>query len=198
MSKFILGTKLGMSQIFTDSGEVVPLTLIKAGPVIVTQIKTKENDGYRAAQVGFEKKKKKRVKKPQKDRPYRWLKEFKTDQDLKLGDIIDVSVFQPGEKVKVSGISKGKGFTGAMKRHGFHGMPASHGHKHVQRKVGSIGQRFPQHTLKGTRMAGHAGAKRITIRGLEVIKADKEKNILALKGAVPGAKGVFLEITTQQ
>lgn len=195
--KFILGIKLGMSQIFTDSGEVVPMTLIKAGPVVVTQIKTKEKDGYQSIQVGFEKKKEKRVKKPQKDRPYRWLKEFKTDQALKPGDIIDVSVFQPGEKVKVSGISKGKGFAGAMKRHGFHGMPASHGHKHVTRKVGSIGQRFPQHTLKGTKMAGHAGSARITVKGLEIVKTDKEKNILVLKGAVPGARGAFLEIMTQ-
>lgn len=196
--KFILGTKLGMSQIFTDSGEVVPMTFIKAGPVIVTQIKTKEKDGYQAVQVGFENKKEKRVKKPQKSKPYRWLKEFKTEQDLKLGDAIDVSIFQPGDKVKVSGVSKGKGFTGAVKRHGFHGMPASHGHKHVQRRVGSIGQRFPQHTLKGTRMAGHAGSRRITVRGLEVIKVDKEKNTLALRGAVPGPRGAFLEIATQK
>jgi len=200
---FILGKKIGMTRIFKEDGEVVPVTVIEAGPITVTQIKTKEKDGYKAAQVGFGK-----DKKPNKPKAghlkglenAKYLREFSDERqatsgnELKRGDIIDVSAFNAGDFVKVSGIAKGRGFQGAVKRHGFHGMPASHGHHHVLRHVGSIGQRFPQHTLKGTRMAGRMGGKRQTTRGLEVVSIDKENNLMMIKGAVPGRKGTLLEI----
>ncbi|MBI2057402.1 MAG: 50S ribosomal protein L3 [Candidatus Yanofskybacteria bacterium] len=177
--KFILGKKLGMSQIFSENGKVVPVTVILAKPMNISQIKNQEKDGYSAVQVTAGKSKKE----------YRGQTE-----EIKLGDLVDVSVFGVGDLVKVSGISKGKGFQGAVKRHGFRGMPASHGHKHVKRHVGSIGQRFPQHTLKGLRMAGRMGADRVSVRGLSVVSIDKENNLLAVKGAVPGRKGVLLEV----
>ena len=206
--RFILGKKIEMTQVFKEDGTVIPVTLIEAGPMMITGIKIKDKNGYDAVQFGFGLKKKKNIKKPQRVQfeskgDFAFIREFRIKklQDLEplsklnIGDSSDVSMFNAGDIVKVSGISKGKGFQGAVKRHGFHGMPASHGHKHVLRHVGSIGQRFPQHTLKGTRMAGHMGAERITTKGLEVIKIDKEHNILALKGAVPGRRGTLLEIT---
>lgn len=183
---FILGKKIGMTQVFSEDGAVTPVTLIEAEPNTVTQIRTKDKDGYEAVQIGFGKKKKGGPK---------FLKETKVLEGKNLGDVVDISSFNAGETVKVSGLAKGKGFQGAVKRHGFHGMPASHGHHHVLRHVGSIGQRFPQHTLKGMRMAGRMGGKRVTTRGLKVVSVDKDKNILALKGAVPGRMGTLLEIT---
>lgn len=173
-----------MSQIFEEDGTVVPVTVVSAEPMKVTQIKTAEKDSYEAVQFGSG------LKRGQ----VRHLKENRGQTELKVGETVDVSVFNPGDKIKVSGTSKAKGFQGAVKRHGFHGMPASHGHKHVKRHVGSIGQRFPQHTLKGMRMAGRMGGDRVTVRGLKVIKVDKENNLLAIKGAVPGRKGTLLEI----
>jgi large subunit ribosomal protein L3 len=203
--KFILGQKLGMSQIFNEKGEVIPVTLIEAGPCYVTQIKTKEKDGYCAIQIGFLKAKK--VKKPlaghfKKARVenLRYLREFKNkepkidDRELKLGDKIDASLFKEGEKVKISGISKGKGFAGAVKRWGFSGRPATHGTKHEERTVGSVGSSFPQRVIKGKKMPGRMGSKRVTIKNLEIVKIDKENNILAVKGAVPGKRGALLEI----
>jgi len=179
VKKFILGKKLGMSHVFSENGKVTPVTVILAEPMSVSQIRTQEKDGYPAVQLGNSKKK----------------KELRGQaEETKLGDIIDVSVFSIGDSVKVSGLSKGKGFQGAMKRHGFHGMPASHGHKHVKRHVGSIGQRFPQHTLKGLRMAGRMGGDRVSVRGLSVVSIDKENNLLAVNGAVPGRKGTILEV----
>lgn len=207
---FILGKKIGMTQFFQEDGTVVPVTLIKAGPVTVTQVKTKEKDGYEAVQVGFGKVKK--LKKPQSGHlkeldSLKNLKEFrivrgstsnneeKTDgAEFKRGGVLNVSVFNVGDVIKVSGISKGKGFQGVVKRHGFHGMPASHGHHHVMRHGGSIGQRFPQHTLRGMRMPGRMGGVRATTRGLKVAAVDKDKNLLAVKGAVPGRRGTLLEI----
>ena len=170
-----------MSQVFNEDGKVMPITVILAEPIKVSQIKTLEKDGYEATKFSSGQKKK-------------VFKEEKGQAELKTGDFIDVSVFTAGDVVKVSGISKGKGFQGAVKRHGFHGMPASHGHKHVKRHVGSIGQRFPQHTLKGMRMAGRMGGARSSVRGLKVISVDKEKSLLAVKGAVPGRRGALLEI----
>lgn len=178
MPKFILGKKLGMSQVFDENGKVAPVTVVLAEPMKVAQVKTPEKDGYPAAQFDSGGKK----------------KEDRGEADLKVGDNVDISVFSAGDKVKVSGVSKGKGFQGAMKRHGFHGMPASHGHKHVKRHVGSIGQRFPQHTLKGMRMAGRMGGERVSVRGLSIVSVDKENNLLAIKGAVPGRRGALLEI----
>ncbi len=196
---YILARKIGMTQIFQDDGKVIPLTMLEAGPITVTQIKDKEKNGYEAVQVGFGNKR--RLSKAQKGHTkglsdVSYLREFKFDENLKRGDVIDVSVFELGQKVKVSTISKGRGFQGAVKRHGFHGMPASHGHHHVLRHVGSIGQRFPQHTLRGTRMAGRMGGVRVTTRGLKVVMIDKTKNLIGLKGAVPGRRGSLVEIVS--
>lgn len=197
---FILGKKIGMTQIFQENGTVVPLTLIEAKPIMVTQIRSLEKNGYQAVQIGYDKAKK--MNKPKSGHlkdlpPFKKLKEFRNlGGDLKRGDNLDISSFNIGDIVKVSGFSKGRGFQGAVKRHGFAGMPASHGHHHVLRHVGSIGQRFPQHTLKGMRMAGRMGNTRKTIRGLKVILVDIDNNILGLKGAVPGRKGTILEIAT--
>jgi len=199
--KFILGKKLGMSQVFDKEGRVVPVTLVKAGPCSVIQAKTKDKDGYQAVQVGFEKISSKKVKKPQKGhfskadskRYFRYLREFK-NSDLKTGDKIDVSVFNVGDAVRVSGISKGKGFQGVVKRYGFKGGPASHGTKHTKRAPGSIGSAFPQRVFKGKKMAGRMGSERITVKGLKIVQVDEENNLLAIKGAVPGRKGTLLEI----
>ena len=202
--KFILGKKIGMSQVFEEDGTVIPVTVVSAEPMKVSQIKTVAKDGYDAIQFGSGSKKK--LSKPLQGHlkelgQLRYLKEARlsagkqaAESDLKSGDTVDISVFNPGDKVKVTGISKAKGFQGAVKRHGFHGRPASHGHKHVKRHVGSIGQRFPQHTLKGMRMAGRMGGERSTVRGLKIIRVDKDSNLLAIKGAVPGRKGTLLEI----
>jgi len=201
--KFILGKKLGMTQIFNKQGQVVPVTLIEAGPCPVVQVRTKEKDGYSAVQIGFEEIKDKKVKKPQKghfkkanlENGFRYLREFPSG-DLKIGDKINVSIFQEGEIVKVSGISKGKGFQGVVKRHGFSGFPASHGTKHGLRAPGSIGSSFPERVWKGRKMAGRMGSDRITTAGLKIVQIDKENNILAIKGAISGKKGTLLEIVT--
>src|SRR3989338_929637 len=206
--KFILGTKLGMTQVFEDDGTVVPVTVIKVEPNTVVQVKGKDKDGYEAVQVGTGSKRK--ITKPMKghlkkiqnsnikNQNIRWLKEFRIEGgQFNPGDAIDVSIFVPGDVVKVTGLSKGKGFAGVMKRHGFHGMPFSHGHHHVTRHGGSIGQRFPQHTLKGMRMAGRMGGVKATTRGLKIMKVDAENNLIAIKGAVPGNKGGLLIVQTQ-
>ena len=199
--KFLLGRKIGMSQVFEDDGTVVPVTVVEIEPNVVIQVRTKERDGYEAVQVGTGTKKK--INKPSKGRfkdlgNFRFLKEFKTVKtpELKVGDKLDVSVFAVGDKVKVTGMSKGKGFQGVMKRHGFSGMPHSHGHHHVARHGGSIGQRFPQHTLPGMRMAGRMGNDKVTTRGLKVVRTDIENGLLAVKGAVPGNRGQLLMIQT--
>lgn len=194
--KFILGKKIGMSQIFKKEGEVIPVTLIEAGPCFVTQIKTVSKDNYEAIQVGFEKiDKKKKIKKTMKGKEFKNLKEFNSNPSkCKIGDKIDVSIFEQRDKVKISGISKGKGFAGAVKRWGFSGMGASHGSKGLTRTIGSTGSSFPQRVTKGKKMPGRMGNKRTTIKNLEVVKIDKENNLIAVKGAVPGRKGTFLEI----
>jgi len=199
--KFILGKKIGMTQIFDDNNNVLPATLIKAGPCFVVQVKNKEKDRYEAVQIGFEEIKDKKVKKPQKghfkkhglEKNYYYLREFSNNK-LKSGDKIDLSLFNNGEIVSVSGISKGKGFQGVVKRHGFKGSPASHGTKHTLRAPGSIGSAFPERVFKGKKMAGRMGGDRIFVKGLEIVGIDKENNLLALKGAVPGKKGTLLEI----
>ncbi len=196
--KFILGLKLGMSQIFDEKGNVIPVTLVKAGPCQVTQIKTKEGpDGYDAIQIGFKELKPKKVKKTQKGKPFQYLREFRGDpKKYKVGDKIDVSIFKEGELVKVSGISKGKGFAGVVKRWGFAGRPTSHGTKHEVRAPGAIGSATPPRVLKGKKMAGRKGGKRVTVKNLQIIKIDPENNLLAIKGAVPGRRGTLLEIET--
>ena len=194
--KFILGKKLEMSQMFDSEGKVLPVTLILAGPCQVTQIKTKEKDGYQAVQVGFQKiTKEKKIKKPQAQKPFKYLREFRSsDQELKIGQEIDVSVFKEGEKVSVSGLTKGKGFQGAVKRWGFHGRPATRGAKHEERTLGSTGSRYPQRVIKGKKMPGRMGGNRKSVKNLKVVKVDKENNLLVVKGAVPGRKGTLLEI----
>ncbi|MFH1462195.1 MAG: 50S ribosomal protein L3 [bacterium] len=192
---FILGTKLEMSQMFDEKGKVVPVTLVEAGPCLVTQIKTKEKDGYQAVQIGFKKiEKEKRIKKSMKGKSFRFLREFK-DGQYKAGDEINISIFQEGEKVKVSGFSKGKGFQGAVKRWGFSGRNATHGVKHEHRTLGSVGTTGPQRVIKGKKMPGRMGNARITVKNLKIVKVDKENNLLALKGAVPGRRGTLLEIS---
>lgn len=195
LMKFILGLKLGMSQIFDEKGRVVPLTLIEAGPCQITQIKTKDRDGYEAVQVGFIKKKK-RIKKTEKGKEFKYLKEQRTEggEQYKLGEKIEVGVFQEGDVVKISGISKGKGFQGGVKRWGFRGRGASHGVKHEARTIGSVGTSFPERVIKGKKMPGRMGFERVTVKNLKIVKIDAEKNLLVIKGAVPGRKGTLLEI----
>jgi len=190
--KQILGLKIGMSQVFDEKGKLIPVTLVEAGPCQVLQIKTKEKDGYEAFQLGFIKKKK--SKKSEKGKDYKYLREFKDGKDLKTGDKIDVSLFQEKDKVKVSGVSKGKGFQGGVKRWGFSGRNATHGVKHEHRTLGSVGFTGPQRVMPGKKMPGRMGSDQVTIKNMEVVKADKENNLLALKGAVPGPKGTLLVI----
>jgi large subunit ribosomal protein L3 len=199
LTKFMLASKLGMTQVYGEKGERIGVTLLQAAPNVVTQVKTVEKDGYAAVQLGAGTKKAKNLGKGLRGHfkdlgSFRWAREFKTDQNFNTGDKIEVSIFAAGDMVRVSGLTKGKGYAGAVKRHGFHGAPASHGHGHVTRHVGSIGQRFPQHTLKGSRGPGRDGQERVSIRGLKVVAIDAEKGILAVKGAVPGAKGTLLEV----
>ncbi|MGH7238116.1 MAG: 50S ribosomal protein L3 [Candidatus Saccharimonadales bacterium] len=198
MMKYILGKKIEMSQMFDETGTVVPVTLISAGPCAVVQKKTKEKDGYGALQIGFEKiEKKSRIKKTMKGKEYRYLREFSiiNDQPSKnVGDELCAADFQAGDKVTVVGISKGKGFQGAVKRHGFHGRNRTHGAKHEARTVGSIGRRFPQHTTKGWRMPGRMGADRVTVKNLVIAAVDEKNNLIAVRGAVPGHRGTLLEI----
>lgn len=187
-----------MSQKFNEDGTLIPVTLVKAGPCTVTQVKTLEKDTYEAVQVGFEFKKKldKPLRGHLKDlENFRYLCEFRCEpKDWSKGKKIDVSIFTPGELVQVTGVSKGKGFAGVVKRHGFHGQSPSHGHKDQLRMPGSIGATNPQRVIRGMRMAGRMGGDQITIKNLKIIEVDKEKNLLVLKGAVPGARNSLLEI----
>lgn len=193
-----------MSQLHDEKGKVIPVTVVEVEPNVIVQVKSKEKDGYQAVQVGTGKQSKATKAKTGHLKGlgnFRFLREYKdvsiNGQELKVGDSLDISMFVPGDTVKISGISKGKGFAGAVKRHGFAGMPSSHGHKASKRHIGSIGQRFPQHTLKGKRMAGHMGNERVTTRGLKVITVDTENRLLAVRGAVPGNNGGLVEITAQ-
>ncbi len=198
--KFILAKKMDMSQVYQADGTIVPVTLVQAGPCVVTQVKTQDADGYQAVQIGFETKR--RLNKAQaghcKDLPSsRHLAEFRMKEapTMKRGDMIEASVFQAGDLVNVIGTSKGKGFQGVVKRHHFHGHPTSHGHKDQERMPGSIGAGGVQHVLKGRRMAGRMGNERVTVQKLRVIEV-RDGGILVLKGAVPGARRGLLEIVT--
>ena len=188
-----------MTQVFKED-KVIPATLIESGSNFVTQIKTKDNDGYEAVQIGFGFRKDKNIKKPQKSHlknlgNLRWLREFRIENpELKVGDEINVSTFAVGDKVNVVAISKGKGFQGVVKRHGFHGGPKSHGQKDRHRAPGSIGSSFPEHVIKGKKMAGRMGSDRVTVKNLEVVEIDKENNLIALKGALPGRRGTLIMI----
>ena len=197
--KFIIGKKLGMSQIFDKEGNVTPVTLIGASSATAVQIKTKEKDGYDAVQFGVGSRKEKNVKKPQKGHMkdlgfFEILREAKGFGGAEKGAKIDLGQFQEGDVVQVSGVSKAKGFQGVVKRHGFHGAPATHGTKHAHREPGSIGPTWPQRVLKGRKMAGRMGGDRITLKNAKIAKVDAENNILAIKGAVPGRRGTLIEI----
>jgi len=194
--KFILGKKIKMSQIFEEEGKVTPVTLIEVGPCFITQIKTEDKDGYEAIQIGFENLKSKKIKKTMKGKEFRYVKEQRiiNNEQHKIGDKLDINIFQQGDKIKISGISKGKGFQGGVKRWGFAGKNASHGVKHEKRTIGSVGCRFPQRVIKGKKMPGRMGSDRVTIKNLKIIKIDKENNIIVVKGAVPGHRGTLLEI----
>ena len=194
--KVILGTKVGMTQIIGKDGVVTPVTIIEAGPATVTQIKTVETDGYNAVQLGFGKGKNLsksvsgHVKKAGENINPKVLKEFRRDDiaDVKLGDAITVEAFELGDKVSVTGISKGKGFAGTVKRWNFQESRNTHGFKGDIRKVGSIGSMYPQKVFKGKRMPGRMGHDQVTVKNLVVAYIDKENNLLGLKGAVPGPK----------
>ncbi|MDP6388047.1 MAG: 50S ribosomal protein L3 [Candidatus Pacebacteria bacterium] len=198
--KFIIGTKQNMTQIFDKEGRVHSATVLNTGPVIVTQVKSKEKDGYEAVQVGYGEKKEKKINKAQKGHTkklgnFRGFKEFRnTAEEYKIGDKIDISVFNEGDKIEISAISKGKGFQGVVKRHGFHGGPRSHGQKHSEREPGSIGATGPQRVFKGTRMGGRMGTERVTIKKAQILQINKENKQLIIKGAVPGRRGTLVEI----
>ena len=195
--KGILGRKLGMTQIFTDAGVIVPVTVVEAGPMVVTQLKTLENDGYEAVQVGFGDIREKLLNKPQKGHfakagvgLKRFVREFRTDKvaDFSLAQVIDVTTFEEGEKVDVIGTSKGKGFQGPIKRHNQSRGPMSHGSRY-HRGPGSMGAASdPSRVYKGKKLAGHMGAERVTIQNLEIVKIDAENNLLLIKGAILGPK----------
>ncbi len=194
--KVILGKKIEMTQIFNQKGEVVPATVIEAGPCFVLQVKTKEKDGYRAVQIGWQKLKEHKVKKSMKDKPYKYLREFLLfeENEPKKGEEIKVSVFKKGDRIIISGISKGKGFQGAVKRWGFSGRDATHGVKHEHRTLGSVGASGPARVFKGKKMPGRTGGERVTLKGVEVVDVDEKRNFLIVKGAVPGGRGSLLEI----
>ncbi|MFZ5648757.1 MAG: 50S ribosomal protein L3 [Bacillota bacterium] len=202
MKKAILGKKVGMTQVFTNEGLAVPVTVIEAGPCFVVQKKTIERDGYGAIQVGFGEKREKLFNKPVKGhfnkagvRPLRFLREFKVENwdSYQVGQEIKADLFGTGEKVDVVGTSKGRGFAGGIKRHGFHRGPMAHGSKY-HRRPGSLGAKGPARVYKGRKLPGHYGAARVTVQNLEVVKVDADRNLLALKGAVPGPRGGLVVI----
>lgn len=203
MKKSIIAKKIGMTQIFAENGILIPVTVLEAGPCVVTQKKTIENDGYEAIQVGFGEVKEKKVNKPLKGHfdkagvsATKLLKEFKLENasEYELGALIKADTFAVGDKIDVSGVSKGKGFQGAIKRHNQHRGPMAHGSKY-HRGVGSLSSATtPGKVKKGKKMPGHMGAENVTIQNLEVVRVDAEKNLLLVKGAVPGNKGSILVI----
>ena len=200
--KGILGKKIGMTQIFTEHGEVIPVTVVEAGPVVVTQIKTTENDGYTAIQVGFQDAKEKSLNKPQKghlaaaNTLKKHLKEFRVDsvEEYTVGQEIKADLFAAGELIDVTGISKGKGFQGPIKRHGQSRGPETHGSRY-HRRPGSMGPTStPGRVFKGKRLPGHMGRVTVTIQNLDVVRVDLDKNVILVKGSVPGAKGAILKV----
>ena len=203
MKKAILGLKVGMTQIFDNEGKAVPVTVIAANPNIVVQKKTIENEGYEAIQVGFDDKAEKKVTKPLKGHfakakvaTKRYLREFRLEDagSYEVGQEIKVDIFKEGDRVDISGVSKGKGFAGAIKRHNFHRGPMKHGSKY-HRWAGSMGaSSSPSRTIPGKKLPGHMGAENTTVVNLEVVKVDPEKNIILVKGGVPGIRGSLVMI----
>ena len=200
----LLGKKIGMSRIFDDQGNAIPVTVVQAGPCYVTQVKTIENDGYQAIQIGYGEKKEKNINKPRLGQlrkagvpTLHILREFRFagQTELKPGDQVSVEIFQAGDKIKVAGHSKGRGFAGVMKRHNFSGSQKTHGQSDRMRAPGSIGQSSnPSRVFKGMRMGGRMGNDQVTVSGLRVIKVDTDNNLLFVKGAVPGARNSYVEI----
>ena len=203
--KFILAKKLNMTQFFDGEGRVFPATLVQAGPIKVVQVKTLAKDGYDAVQFGYGEQKEKRISKSVKGHlkdlgNFKYLKEFRTNsaKDVKSGDVVDVSVFNPGDNITVVGLSKGKGFQGVVKRHGFSGGRRSHGQKHSEREPGTIsggGGRAGGRVAKGMRMAGRMGGDVVTIKNLKVLAIDIENGNMLVKGAIPGRRGSLVTIT---
>ena len=199
MQKGIIGKKIGMTQIFDENGKVVPVTVVEAGPCVVSQKKTVENDGYAAVQIGFGDLKAHKVKKPMAGHfakanvaPKRTLREFRFDDidAYNVGDLVKADVFAAGDKVDVTGTSKGKGYAGVIKRWNFQRLKESHGSGPVARHGGSIGScSDPSRVYPGKKMAGHLGAERVTVQNLQVVKVDAENNLIAIKGAIPGPNG---------
>ena len=198
MQKAIIGKKIGMTQIFDENGKVIPVTVVEAGPCTIVQKKTVENDGYAAVQMGYGDVKPQRLNKPEKGHfakadvaPKKTLKEFRLDNSdvLNVGDVVKADTFAVGDSVDVSGTSKGKGFAGAIKRHNQHRLKETHGTGPVHRQAGSMGAcSSPSRIYKGKGMPGHMGAVRVTVQNLEVVSVDAEKNLILVKGAVPGPK----------
>ena len=208
MKKAIIGKKVGMTQIFDENGKVIPVTVIEAGPCVVTQKKTSEKDGYSAIQVGFEEVKESKLTKPELGHlkkagtaPLKHLKEFRLEDDstYNVGDEIKADIFEEGEKVDVTGISKGKGYAGVIKRYGAGRTPTTHGGGPVHRHAGSMGVIDPAHIFKGKIGAGHMGAEQVTVQNLDIVKVDAELNMIAIRGAIPGPKGgiVYLKNTVK-
>jgi large subunit ribosomal protein L3 len=203
MMKAILGKKLGMTQVWSEDDRLVPVTVIEAGPCVVSQVKTEDTDGYHAVQLAFGEIKPEKLNKPETGHlakagaePRRYLREFRVPDsgEVKTGDEVKVDVFEPGDTVHVSGTSKGKGFAGVIKRHNFSGGRATHG-SHFHRSPGAIGQAAtPSRVFKGKRMPGRMGGDTVTVRNLEIVRVDAEQNLLVVKGAVPGGKGSLLTI----
>ena len=199
MQKAIIGKKIGMTQIFDESGKVIPVTVVEAGPCVVSQKKTVENDGYASIQIGFGDMKAQKVTKPMRGHfakadvaPKRTLREFRVENidAYNVGDLIKADVFEAGEKVDITGTSKGKGYVGVIKRWNFGRLKESHGSGPVARHGGSIGMcSDPSKVFKGKKMAGHLGAERVTVQNLTVVKVDAENNLIAVKGAIPGPNG---------
>ncbi len=184
-----------MTQVFDEKGGVLPVTLVEAGPCVVTDVKSKERDGYDAVQLGFLKINEKKIEKSKKNKPYRYLREIRGNFDVSPGENVSVETFSEGDKVKVEGVSKGKGFAGVMKRWNFSGAGSkTHGTKHNERKPGSIGSMFPQRVFKGKKMAGRMGTDSVTMKNLQIVSIDPEKNIMAIKGALPGKNKGLLKI----
>ena len=199
IEKFLLGQKDRMTQIFNEKGEVVPVTAINFDKNIVTAIRTEDKDGYSAVQVATVEKKDYKVNKAQKGqfngKGYQFVKEFLFDTPTqKVGDELNIDIFEEGEKVEITSTSKGKGFQGGVKRHGFSGGRRSHGNKHAEREVGSIGATGPQRVFKGIRSTGRMGSDRITVKNLTIVKIDKENNRIFVKGAIAGKPGTLVEI----
>ena len=203
MKKTIIGRKIGMTQIFDENGLVIPVTAIEAGPCTVTQIKTVETDGYNAIQLGFGDVKEKRLTKPKKGifeksklTPKKYLREFRVEEtsEFKIGDELKADVFENGDKLDIQGTTKGKGFQGVIKRHGQHRGPMAHGSMY-HRRPGSMGPTStPGRVFKGKKLPGHMGMQTVTIQNLEVVKVDTDKNVILVKGSVPGVKGAVLKI----